>query len=69
MLNVKGALGLLLAVGVVEAALASSATRRVRVSSWVVRKSWVGFVRTSMRGWWDKGLEGGAFLGEGMVDS
>ncbi len=56
MLNVKGALGLLAVVGVVEA---SSATRRVRVSSWEVRKSWVGFVRTSMRGWWDNGLEGG----------
>jgi len=65
-LNVKGALGALAVVGVVEA---SSATRRVRVSSWVVRKSWVGFVRTSMRGWWDKGLEGWGFRGEGMVDS
>lgn len=66
MLNVKGALA---GVGVVEPSLASSAERRARLSSCVVRKSWVAFVWTSIPGWWDKGLGGAEFLGEGMVDS
>lgn len=68
MLKVKGALGLVAVVGV-EAALASSAVRRVRVSSWVARKSWDGFVMISRGGWWERGLVGSELCGEGIVDS
>lgn len=66
MLKVKGAEDV---VGVAEAAFESSAERRVRVSSWVVRKSCVGLVETSIWGWRDKRLEGANGREEGMVDS